>query len=159
MSNKEEIPRSPEEHLIDGMIEDMLELDIEIAQLEARLRERVDLYDDVRDFHLRFGHPAPDQLVGHAPDQLLEFRIALIQEECRELIHEIRQQRWAGVASEAVDLIYVVIGTLVALGIPLLPFWKDVHRANMTKQPNGQKKPTKPAGWVGPNPQRILRDL
>tara|TARA_R110002153_G_scaffold132597_1_gene281601 strand:- start:1711 stop:2217 length:507 start_codon:yes stop_codon:yes gene_type:complete len=112
---------------------------------------------DVRLFHITFGHDAPVAPVSVMDSGMLEFRIARIEEECKELVEAIRERSLAKIAAEAVDLIYVVVGTLVALGLPLMPFWKDVHRANMSKEYVGPlTKPTKPEGWVGPDPHRVL---
>mgnify|MGYP003663396386 CR=1 FL=1 len=114
-------------------------------------------YDDVKAFHEKFGHPAPASVVRELDDEMLEFRIARIDEEADELVDAIRSRNLAKIAAEAVDLIYVVIGTLVALGLPLIPFWRDVQRANMTKVPAGPlAKPIKPEGWVRPNPAQVL---
>jgi predicted HAD superfamily Cof-like phosphohydrolase len=115
------------------------------------------LWSDVRDFHKKFDHPHPASPVDYAPPHIIDFRIALIQEECEELCFELRNRNWAGVASESVDLIYVVIGTLVTLGLPLLPFWKAVQSANMSKikNPTGGK-PLKPDGWQAPDARAIL---
>lgn len=121
--------------------------------------EITDLQEDVRSFHVKFGHPAPSRPVRRLNelDEMLEFRIGLIEEECEELIEAIRERNLSKIAAEAVDVMYVVIGTLVALGLPLLPFWRDVQRANMTKVPNpAGGKPLKPEGWQGPDPALIL---
>ncbi len=102
-----------------------------------------DLYKDVRDFHEKFDHP-----VDEFPMVDVEFRIALINEECDELIQALKDQQIGAIMGEAVDLIYVVIGTLVALGLPFMSMWKIVHRANMTKEKNPEGgKPIKPKGW------------
>lgn len=112
---------------------------------------------DVRTFHITFGHPAPLSPVSVMNDNMLEFRIARIEEECKELVEALRERSLAKIAAEAVDVIYVVVGTLVALGLPLMPFWRDVHRANMSKVPAGPLvKPIKPDGWVGPDPHKVL---
>ena len=63
----------------------------------------------------------------------------------------------ARIAAESADLVYVVVGTVVALGMPFMPFWRDVHRANMAKEQNpAGGKPIKPEGWIAPNPQKVL---
>lgn len=125
--------------------------------------EETDIQEDVRAFHLKFDHPAPDAPVVslvEVGDSMLEFRIALIEEECEELVEAIRARSMSRIAAEAVDVLYVVIGTLVVLGVPFLPFWRDVQRANMTKVVNpAGGKPLKPEGWVGPDPQQVLYEV
>jgi seryl-tRNA synthetase len=46
---KEEIPRTPEERAIDGMIEDMLELDTEVARLREQVQELERQNHELRD--------------------------------------------------------------------------------------------------------------
>lgn len=119
------------------------------------------IYEDVRDFHLKFDHPAPAAPVSDIESQVhpstLDFRVKLILEECAELCEAIENRDMAAIASESCDVIYVVLGTLVVLGLPFLPFWRDVQRANMAKEvsPTGGK-PIKPAGWEKPNPREVL---
>lgn len=125
------------------------------GELEYSASRSVD--SDVRDFHLKFGHPAPEFPVRHVERSLADFRIKLIREECEELCEAIVSRSMSKIAAEACDLVYVVVGTLVALGMPLMPFWRDVQRANMAKKINpAGGKPLKPVGWVGPNPARVL---
>jgi predicted HAD superfamily Cof-like phosphohydrolase len=127
----------------------------ECADKAQKLERNV--YDDVRNFHLKFGHPAP-AAPDDTPDRdMLEFRIDRIEEETRELVEAIRARNLAAIAAESVDLIYVVVGTLVALGLPLLPFWREIHKANMIKvtNPTGGK-PLKPEGWKKPDTRQVL---
>jgi len=127
------------------------------------MTEETDIQEDVTAFHTKFDHPAPAAPVGslvEVGDAMLEFRIGLIEEECGELVAAIRERSMAKIAAEAVDVLYVVIGTMVVLGLPLLPFWRDVQRANMAKVPNpAGGKPLKPEGWEAPNPRQVLLDV
>ena len=110
-----------------------------------------DIHDDVSDFHKKFGHPAPD--APHLPSlELMSFRKKLLREECEELCDAIDARDPGSIASEAVDLIYVAIGTLVMCGLKFAPFWKLVQKANMAKIPNPNGgKPLKPTGWRKPD--------
>lgn len=116
-------------------------------------------YTDVRDFHVRFGHPAPDRptplsIVARA------LRMKLLKEEHEELHEALAAGSMGDIAQECVDLLYVTIGTMVALGLPLDPFWTAVHSANMRKSPSGPRdKPTKPEGWRKPDCEGIVRSL
>ncbi len=127
----------------------------ECADQAAELERTI--YDDVRDFHLKFDHPAPESPLDLPGDDLIKFRISLIREEAHELCEALYHRNLAAIATEAVDLIYVVVGTLVTLGLPLMPFWRPVQTANMQKttNPNGGK-PLKPEGWVKPDAKGIL---
>ena len=111
---------------------------------------------DVRDFHKKFDHPAPDGIVPLLPDEA-DFRGALINEEAEEAQEELMSGNLAGIGAECADLIYVAVGTLVAYGLPLQPFWDAIHTANMTKEPNPKGgKPIKPDSWVKPDFPAIL---
>jgi predicted HAD superfamily Cof-like phosphohydrolase len=115
--------------------------------------------NDVTAFHLKFGHPVSIRPRSLDPETL-RFRVERIREECEELVEALEQGGMGCVAAEAVDLIYVTLGTLVAMGIPIEPFWREIHLANMAKIPAGEhQKPIKPKGWVKPNPGKILYDL
>lgn len=123
---------------------------------------------DVKDFNLKFGQPAPDRLELPS-EEIMQFREDLILEEVQEFLKEwrdLRRMRNAGmptreqmarVAAEAVDVVYVMIGSLVVLGMRLLPFWREVQVRNMQKQtnPNGGK-PLKPLGWTKPDTLTVL---
>lgn len=68
-----------------------------------------ELTTSVQDFHDRFG------LVGEATQQELISRIPIQDEEVIELHHAILNESPDRVANEAVDVLYVAIGTLLRL--------------------------------------------
>lgn len=112
------------------------------------------LISDVAAFHQKFRHFIAEKLhhVGEVDYQTRKFRMDRIEEEAKELVDAIRLGKVHKVAREAVDLIYVVIGTLLIFGIPLEPIWRAVHRANMAKEFAGYlEKPTKPEDWRSPD--------
>lgn len=142
-----------------------------VEQLEAP-GFQLDLQRDVEAFHHKFGHPAPGAPRLMTPE-LARFRASLVQEEAAELAGALDEHaNWsdsfeaykgggrgslARVAGEACDLLYVTLGTLVAAGLWLEPFWREVHRANMEKEPNpAGGKPVKPAGWRPPDLEGAL---
>lgn len=126
------------------------------------LETRGELQEDVTAFHDKFGHR-----VGLLPflpgdETWWQFRGRLLAEEVNELQEAMAQRDLAAIAQESVDVVVVVLGTLVGLGIPFMPFWRDVHRANMSKEPNPagtQLKPVKPKGWNPPRPKRVLAEF
>ncbi len=119
-----------------------------------------ELEHNVRQFHEKFGHPVARLPVWGTSEDVLKFRIKMIREESNELIEAIEQKDMAKIAAEAVDLIYVVIGTLVVMGLPLMPFWREVQRANMQKEVNPEGgKPIKPAGWQEPDAVKVLHKV
>ena len=57
------------------------------------------------------------------------------------------------------DLIYVTLGTAVACGVDLEPFYDEVHRSNMAKSTGprrGDGKVLKPPGWTPPDIAGLL---
>jgi len=91
-------------------------------------------------------------------------RVALIQEECDELIEAIGRRDLVEIADACADLIYVVAGTAHEYGIPLEEVWDEVQRSNMAKvDPTTGKvrrreddKILKPEGWTPPDIATIL---
>lgn len=60
------------------------------------------------------------------------------------------------------DLLYVVFGSAVSMGIDLDPFFAEVHRANMNKLTGPKRadgKQLKPIGWRGPDHKAILATM
>ncbi len=115
--------------------------------------------DDVRAFHEKFNHIVNDRPTTLAhPD--LNFRAKLIREEAGEVVEAIDQLILSGgdeavllgkVAAELCDLLYVVFGGFVNLGIKAAPCFAIVQKANMAKNVNPDGgKPVKPAGWESP---------
>ena len=117
-------------------------------------------WEDVRAFHLAFGHPAPaaPELL-HA--DLVERRAAWIEEEAEELRDA---QTIAEQADAFIDIIYFALGGLVNLGVRPERLWDIVQSANMAKLwPDGRPrhrpgdgKVVKPDGWQDPGP--LLED-
>jgi len=89
-------------------------------------------FEQVKEFHEKFGHP-----VGETP-QLLDlrqqrFRESLIEEEFEEFKQAWGQGDLLNAFKELADIIYVVEGTAVAMGANLDDVITEVHRSNMTK--------------------------
>lgn len=63
-------------------------------------------------------------------------------------------------ADALIDQMYVIIGTLLAMGIDMWPLWREVQRANMAKVggPVVDGKVRKPAGWSPPDIDALLRN-
>lgn len=68
-----------------------------------------------------------------------DLRLALIEEEFEELMEALRWGDPVFVAKEGADLVYVVVGTLIAMGIPFNDVFAALQASNMTKVgPDGQ---------------------
>jgi NTP pyrophosphatase (non-canonical NTP hydrolase) len=105
-------------------------------------------------FHLKFG-------LGNAPKptgigyQLRQYRIERIQEECGELVDAINTGDLKKIAREGIDVLMVVLGTLLVYGLPIVPTWVAVQKANMAKTAvkvdTDTTKPVKGPDWVSPD--------
>ncbi|WNM60653.1 MazG nucleotide pyrophosphohydrolase domain-containing protein [Candidatus Nitrospira neomarina] len=100
----------------------------------------------VQEFHKQFEiHVSPTPSIPDEPTQILRKR--LIQEEFDELQEAMREKDLSSIAKELADLLYVVYGTAVSLGIDMEPVFREVHRSNMSKVGGHKREDGK---WVKP---------
>lgn len=100
----------------------------------------------VQEFHKQFEiHVAPIPSIPDEPTQILRKR--LIQEEFEELQEAMQEKDLPSIAKELADLLYVVYGTAVSLGIDMEPVFQEVHRSNMSKVGGHKREDGK---WVKP---------
>lgn len=113
------------------------------------------LTEDVKLFHMLFGHPAPRTPQMQTPE-LVERRAKWIRSEVKELedATTIYEQ-----ADAYLDVIYFACGGLVELGLKFTHrLWRLVQAANLNKiWPDGTVRKSevgkviKPDGWVAPD--------
>jgi len=100
----------------------------------------------VQEFHHQFEiHVSPTPSIPDEPTQILRKR--LIQEEFDELQEAMQEKDLPSIAKELADLLYVVYGTAVSLGIDMEPVFQEVHRSNMSKVGGHKREDGK---WVKP---------
>ena len=113
----------------------------------------------VHQFHMAVGDTPPT--TPTPPTRaVLDLRETLITEEYQETLRALYSLRdalargeeadLAPLAHELADLLYVVYGTFVALGIDADAVFRAVHRANMHKTTGPKRadgKQMKPADW------------
>ena len=87
----------------------------------------IDIEQSVRAFM-----QAAEQL-GDKGKYAFDLRLALIDEEHDELVEAINHGDKVHIAKELVDLVYVVVGTAISMGIPFNEVFGAVHIANMSK--------------------------
>jgi predicted HAD superfamily Cof-like phosphohydrolase len=157
---------------------EQLLLELEFPAPKAiRVRPRkVTLQDLVFDFHEKFGC-----LINERTREAVHFRLTLLTEENVELFEELLN--WPGddsfgvvrdledidfqaVAKELADVVYVLFGTAVTLGIDLDKAVRLVHESNMSKigvdgnpkyGPNG--KVLKGDDYVEPDLSSCVKEL
>jgi predicted HAD superfamily Cof-like phosphohydrolase len=109
---------------------------------------------DVKDFHTKYG-----AMVNESPtmpdNKTLLLRARLICEESVEFLAEASKNDMEGMADALCDILYVVYGTGVTLGIDLEPIFAEVQRSNMTKDGGGQDQ----GGKVIKGPDFELPDI
>ena len=111
----------------------------------------------VREFHIEM-----DLWYKESPWMLdieaKKLRVALIAEELTELKSALLMNDMLETVDAIADLLYVVFGTAVELGVDIEPFFDEVHRSNMTKG-NGHKredgKLVKPATYEPANLRKV----
>ena len=120
------------------------------------------MFDKVKEFHEAFGLD-----INSPPEyKLLKLRFDLIDEEVQEVAEElaalsnartdvVRHEHKVKLTKELVDLLYVTLGAGVALGLPLVEAFNEVHRSNMSKLGEDGKPIYREDGKVlkGPNYQ------
>jgi predicted HAD superfamily Cof-like phosphohydrolase len=117
----------------------------------------------VEEFHRKFGGAIATKplALSDISAMLIFLRRKLIKEEARELEEELvysNRISLVPIAKEMADLLYVVYGTAVSLGIDLEPIFEAVHKSNMTKNgaADGSGKILKGDSYVPPDVESIL---
>lgn len=111
------------------------------VQLKLHLTVDGSNFDDVGDFHRKFGLPsvqpgggaAVPSYVAEFDEELYKFRLKFLKQELKELDDGWKAGDLAEVADALVDLVYVALGTAQLLGLPWQELWDEVQRANMSK--------------------------
>lgn len=119
-------------------------------------------FEMVAEFHRKFGlrHAVNGPDCERGLLLLAERRLAHLSEELAELTVAIDRGDLPGIADALADLVYLVYGVAVQLGIPLDEVLVEVHAANMRKVAtalNDHKLGiAKPAGWQPPDVAGVL---
>lgn len=123
------------------------------------------LYKDVAQFNTAAGHPVGDR------DSLLDvrnkvLRKRLIEEEHKELQEAIDALDLEQILKESADLLYVVVGVCVNLGMDIDEAFKRVHRSNMSKADETGKfkynsigKVIKPSTYTPPDLSDLVKKV
>jgi predicted HAD superfamily Cof-like phosphohydrolase len=111
----------------------------------------------VRQFHRLFGYDVNDGPTKRTMQEQ-DFRYSLIREEYMELRAELQHvyPDVAAVAHEAADLMYVLYGLACELGFDLDACFREVHRANMSKDRAAEGKAIKGDRFVPANIEGVI---
>jgi len=112
------------------------------------------------------GIPAPTEMQRSMLVERVKLRLALIEEEWKEVIEASKTEpedkilvTTPELVDGLLDMLYVIYGWSVELGIDLEPLWEAVHEANMKKGPGPMRedgKKLKPEGWTPPDIAGLL---
>jgi predicted HAD superfamily Cof-like phosphohydrolase len=96
--------------------------------------EKLDLLNQVADFHRTFKHPLPDEPLIPT-DERCHLRLALLKEELLELEEAIHAGDLVAVADAFCDLQYVLTGAVLefGMGAKFKDLFDEVQRSNMSK--------------------------
>lgn len=111
----------------------------------------------VREFHKAIGVAAPDSPT--LTEMKSGLRVDLILEEANEFREAVEQNDWPEMIDAIGDLLYVVYGAAVEMGVDMEPFFREIHRTNMAKTGGPIRedgKLLKPKGWRPPDIQGLL---
>ena len=114
---------------------------------------------------------AADQYVGTTPhlnesnEQQARLYIDLIDEEFRELCDGFLRRHIGDIADGGADLVWVVQGLFITLGIDFDKVWKEVRASNMSKVSDNGKikkredgKILKPESYFKPDIEKVLKE-
>jgi len=112
-----------------------------------------DWFQDIKDFHKKFGHVSNLHPTIEVEDKVKLLRLRLIDEEVQEAKDAMHHNDLVELADGIADAIVVLLGTAVTYGIDMRPIWDEVHRSNMSKShlKDAAGKTLKPEGWRPPD--------
>jgi predicted HAD superfamily Cof-like phosphohydrolase len=103
---------------------------------------------------------------GLGPDERIELRIKLLEEEVQEYAEAARNGDLVEILDALADIGYILAGTIINHGMQNIydDAFDEVHRSNMAKLVDGKLlrredgKVMKPDGWLPPNLGQFLSD-
>lgn len=115
----------------------------------------------VREFMEKKGQVISQHPNPLLPDKVKVLRLRLMMEELGETAVAMHENNIVEIADGLADLVYVVVGTAIAYGIPFDKVFAEVQRSNMTKGSlNTDNKGGKVSkeGYEPPRIKEILED-
>lgn len=114
----------------------------------------------VEAFH-RYINAKVGETPGLLPENLYKIRFDCMREENGEYLEACEKGDLIEVLDALIDMQYFLFGTILFHGLQDV-FWsafKEVHRSNMSKQPNGNKKAIKGVFYSPPDLKSILEEV
>lgn len=107
-------------------------------------------FEKVRDFNLQFGvksFDTPQPEIFKEDPKLVELRMNLIREEMRELEDAVKDHDYKETVDALSDILYVVYGMGVSIGMNLDKAFDIVHSSNMSKLCKDEEEAQKTVSW------------
>lgn len=113
------------------------------------------MYDDVAQFHQEILKQEPQISPTLVSPEFLTERFRFLVEETEEFYEAALKADIVKTVDGLLDTVYVALGTLYLMGIPVQACWDLVQQANMSKVRGMTKRGNaidarKPEGWVNP---------
>lgn len=117
-------------------------------------------FDMVREFHIAYGHQAPDA-AELLPEDFQNLRYKLHDEELLiEYPEAVAEGDLEKIADALCDALYVIVGSAVGHGfVRFMEMFEEVHRSNMSKLGDDGKPIYRDDGKVLKGPNFSLPDL
>lgn len=119
---------------------------------------------DTMDFQKKYGL-WDEKVYGFLPDENMKVKVGHLKEEMVEIEKALENKDLSEFCDGIIDLVYVALGTLNLMNMPVKALWNDVHVRNMQKirataDNMGKRGSTfdviKPEGWTGPRTSEII---
>jgi predicted HAD superfamily Cof-like phosphohydrolase len=92
----------------------------------------VDPHDLVMEWHTKYNVPVGQYSVLLSPERE-KLRMDLIKEEYKELLTAVAEYNFIETIDALADLIYVIYGMAIEMGVNLGPVLTEIQRSNMSK--------------------------
>jgi len=114
------------------------------------------MYDDVAKFHKEILKVDPPLLPTLTSDLFTTEKVRFLNEELEEYATAAYEGDIVKATDGLLDLIYVALGALYSMGVPVNKCWDAVQAANMRKvrgttHRGNEVDAIKPPGWVAPD--------
>jgi len=110
-------------------------------------------FKDLTEFHKTFECPAPDDfdIDYFKKKDLVKLRMDLIREEVQELEDAVKAEDFKETIDALTDILYVVVGKAVCMGIDIKKAFDIVHHSNMSKACRTEEEAKETVKWYKEN--------
>ncbi len=107
-------------------------------------------FEKVLDFNQKFGvtvHDTPQPTIFDDDKHLVNLRMDLIREEVRELEEAVKEKDMLETVDALGDILYVVYGMGVSIGVDLDEAFRLIHDSNMSKLCKSEEEAVQTVEW------------